>query len=129
MTKEFAFTIPGINGGEIKIETANGMSEGGLLTKTLPAIITYLLIGATLLALAFIIFGGIKWITSGGDKTALEGARKMITYAIIGLVISFLAFFIINIIGNFFGVNLLNPQCRTGTHPVYRRGLHCLANR
>ncbi|KKQ34775.1 MAG: hypothetical protein US51_C0028G0010 [Microgenomates group bacterium GW2011_GWA2_37_6] len=112
MTKEFAFTIPGINGGEIKIETAGGIPEGGLLTRTLPAIITYLLIGATLLALAFIIFGGIKWITSGGDKTALEGARKMITYAIIGLVISFLAFFIINTIGDFFGVKLLGIPSR-----------------
>ena len=119
MTKEFAFTIPGINGGEIKIETAGGIPEGGLLTTTLPAIITYLLIGATLLALAFLIYGGIRWITSGGDKAGVEAARKTITYAIVGLVITFLAFFIVNMIGAFFGVKLLGTTlCKLPGGPI-----------
>lgn len=126
---KLAFKVPGINIDKpIEITgVGGGPKEGELLTTTLPAIITYLLIGATLLALLFLIFGGIKWIISGGDKTAVEGARKMITYAIIGLVIAFLSFFIINTIGNFFGVNLLNPanKCQPGYHQVCRRTCVC----
>lgn len=107
--KYLAFKVPGINTEKpIEIIGVNGApKEGTLLTQVLPALITYLLIGTTLLALAFLIFGGIRWIISGGDKTAVESARKMITYAIIGLVIAFLSFFIINTIGGFFGVKLL----------------------
>lgn len=105
-----AFKVPGINTSiPIEIKGVNGApSEGTLLSQVLPAVITYLFIATTLLALAFLIYGGIRWITSGGDKTGVENARKTITYAIIGLVIVFLSFFIINTIGNFFGVNLLN---------------------
>src|SRR3990167_3037259 len=62
------------------------------------AFITIGFIIATLIALGFLIFGGIKWIASGGDKTAVEGARNTIVAALVGLVIVFLAYFIINII-------------------------------
>ena|SRR3990167_4172538 len=69
--------------------------------------ITLIIIIATLAALAVIIFAGIRWIASGGDKEKLQGARNMITYALVGLVVVFLSYFIINTIGNFFGVKLL----------------------
>lgn len=72
------------------------------------ALVTVAFIIATLIALAFLIFGGIKWITSGGDKTAVEGARNTIVAALVGLVIVFLAYFIIRIIFTFFGINFGN---------------------
>lgn len=40
---------------------------------------------AAAVALFFLIFGGIKFITSGGDPKAVEGAKKTITYALLGL--------------------------------------------
>lgn len=69
--------------------------------------ITLILIIATIAALGVIIFAGIRWIASGGDKEKLQGARNMITYALVGLVVIFLSYFIINTIGSFFGVKLL----------------------
>lgn len=69
------------------------------------SLITVAFIIASLIALAFLIFGGIKWITSGGDKTAVEGARNTIVAALVGLVIVFLAYFIIRIVFTFFGLN------------------------
>jgi len=69
--------------------------------------ITLIIIIATLAALAVIIFGGIRWIVSGGDKEKLQGARNMITYALVGLIVIFLSYFIINTISNFFGIKLL----------------------
>ncbi len=57
---------------------------------------------AVLIALTFLIYGGIRWIAAGGDKTQIESARETIVGAIIGLVIVFLAYFILNILLQFF---------------------------
>ncbi len=65
-------------------------------------LVTFFFIIAIVIALAFLIFGGIKWIFSGGDKTAVESARNTIVAAIVGLIIVFLAFFILNIVTTFF---------------------------
>ncbi len=79
--------------------------------------VTVLFVLAVVIALGFLIFGGIKWIVSGGDKTGVEGARNTIVAAIIGLVIVFLAYFILNIVLGFFGIKLANLQLPTLTPP------------
>lgn len=70
-------------------------------------LILLILFAIILLAFFFILFGGIKWITSQGDKKQLEGAQKTIQYALVGLVLGLLSFFIINFLGFLFGVPLL----------------------
>lgn len=65
---------------------------------------TVLLITAVILTIVFFILGGIGWITSGGDKEKLASARKKIVYATIGFIITLGAFFIVNIVGDFFGI-------------------------
>lgn len=49
-------------------------------------------------ATAFIIWGGFKYIRSGGDPKQADNARQTITYAIIGLIIVMLAYFILSFI-------------------------------
>lgn len=78
--------------------------SGGLVG----SIITVAFIVAALIALGFLIFGGIKWITSGGDKAGVEGARNTIVAALVGLVIVFLAYFLIQLIFTFFGLSFGN---------------------
>jgi hypothetical protein len=73
-------------------------------------IVTVILIAAAIISLFFLIFGGIRWITSGGDKSKVESARNTIIAAIIGLIIALLAFFIITIVLGFFGLSLANLQ-------------------
>ena len=68
-------------------------------------IFNIIFIVVVILALAFLIFGGIKWITSGGDKAGVEAARNMIVAALVGLVIAFLAYFIVGIIFQLFGLD------------------------
>ena len=58
-----------------------------------------------IICLVFLVFYGIKYITAGDDVKAIEGARKGITGAVIGLVVIVLAFAIIKLIATFFGVN------------------------
>ena len=53
------------------------------------------------------IMGAIQWISSGGDKAAIEGARGKITNAIVGVVILLSLFALLKIIEDFFGINIL----------------------
>lgn len=72
--------------------------------------ITALLIGGVLAAFAYLVLGAIKWITSGGDKNQLAAAKEQIIQAIIGLFILLSVFVIMNLIGYFFNINLLELQ-------------------
>jgi hypothetical protein len=62
------------------------------------SIITVLLIFAVIVAVIFIIIGGIRWVMSGGDKSKVESARGTITGAVIGIIIALSAYFILNVV-------------------------------
>lgn len=64
-------------------------------------VIQILLILAILSCLFFLIWGAIRWISSGGDKGQVNSARGMLTSAVVGLIISLLAFFILNFVLTF----------------------------
>lgn len=61
---------------------------------------------AAAVALLFLILGGIKFITSGGDPKSAEGAKKTMTYALAGLAVIFLVWFIFWVIKQMTGVDL-----------------------
>lgn len=71
-------------------------------------IITFAFIFAIMIALAFLIWGGIKWVTSGGEKGGVEEARNHVIAAVVGLIIVFLSYFIINLVVYFFTGKSLN---------------------
>lgn len=110
MEKLFALTLPGAGGQQIPIKPPSQVPTGGIETvgKMIQVGLSLLFITTILLTLFFIITAGIYWITSGGDKEKLSKARARITYAIIGLIVAFSAFFIVNLVGGFVGVDLLN---------------------
>ncbi|MBM3227670.1 hypothetical protein FJZ27_02285 [Candidatus Peribacteria bacterium] len=58
------------------------------------------LIFATILCLVFIIFGGITFILSAGNEDKIRKAVHTIRYSIIGLFVSFIAYFIVSIIAS-----------------------------
>ncbi len=70
--------------------------------KVVGGAITLLFVIAVIIALGFLVWGGLKWILSGGDKSAVESARNTIVAAVVGLVIVFLAYFILNLVLTFF---------------------------
>ena len=51
------------------------------------AVLSFVMVIAALLVLLYLVWGGIEWITSGGDKSKTENARNKITAAVIGLII------------------------------------------
>ena len=102
------------------INIAAGGQFGALSNITIgsivSAIIILVLIIAAIVFFFMLVIGGIRYITSGGDKAATEAARGQITAALIGLVIVFAAWAIINLVNIFFGINILSlnvPNAQT----------------
>lgn len=61
-----------------------------------------------LLALAFLIWGGFKWITSGGDKGKTDNARSGLISAVVGVIIVASSYAILLLVLNFLGYENLN---------------------
>lgn len=61
---------------------------------------------AGIVLFVILLSGGFKYITSGGDPKALEGAQKTITYAIGGLIVILLSYMILVLIKAITGVNV-----------------------
>jgi hypothetical protein len=55
--------------------------------------------------LVMILVGGFKYINSGGDKEAASKARLTLTHAFLGLTLAVSAWMILNILGQFLGVD------------------------
>ena len=51
-----------------------------------------------IIAVIMLIIGGVKYVVSGGDAKKVTDAKNTVLYAIIGLVIAFLAFAIVNFV-------------------------------
>jgi hypothetical protein len=77
------------------------------------SIIVFIVVLAVIVALLYLLYGGIKWITSKGEKTEVEAARNHITAAIAGLIIVILAVFILNLILAAFGISFFNLSLPT----------------
>lgn len=82
---EGGFKVPGC-GGEVKV--------GEIIS----SVISILLFGAFIIALLFLIFGGIKWIMSGGEKDGAAKAKETITSALIGLAVVLGSWLMLNVV-------------------------------
>ncbi len=58
-----------------------------------------------LAAFVMIIYGAFLYLTSGGSSKGTEAGKQALTYAIIGIVVALMAFWILNLIATFTGVS------------------------
>lgn len=49
-----------------------------------------------IVAVGIIIYGGVLYVTSAGQQDKADNAKKLLTYAVIGLIIVLLSFAIVN---------------------------------
>ncbi len=89
------------------INAPGGIPQGGQDTaqRIIQIGVALLLVVAILFGLVYLIFGGIQWITSRGDKQQLEQAKLKITYAVIGLIIALGGFSIVIFVFDFFNLS------------------------
>lgn len=68
-------------------------------------VINALLLFAGAVAVLFLIVGGFRYVVSAGNPDQVEGAKKTILYAVLGLIIIFVAFLAVQVVQNALGVN------------------------
>ena len=99
------FGIDGsVQGG---VEAARGsdvpsvlMGDGGVVT----TVVNTMLFIVGFLSVIMLIWGGLRYIISGGNATAVTAAKNTILYAIVGLIIAIFAYAIVNfVIGSLTG--------------------------
>jgi hypothetical protein len=83
------------------------MNGVGFFQRLLPALILGALVIGVIIFFFMFLSGALSWITSGGDKMKTEAARNRLTNAIVGLVILLSFFAIINLLENFFGIDII----------------------
>lgn len=69
--------------------------EGASVVDIMQTFIALGLIAATVLCLVFIIIGGISFILSAGNDEKIKKAVHTIRYSIVGLIVSFIAYFLV----------------------------------
>lgn len=91
-------------------EPAAGIKDLG---KLLSSGVQVAMIVAAILTFAFLVWGGIQWILSGGDKTQTQAARDRITMALVGLGIVAAAWALMKVVGYFFGIDVFQFKIPT----------------
>lgn len=94
--------------------SGNGLTE--FIFRIVLNIIEIVLQLIAYLTAGFIIYGGFKYLTSAGDSNRVTSGRKIITNALIGLVISFMSIGVVNLITTNIGLNGSGSRnCAVGT--------------
>lgn len=68
------------------------------LSAIIDSMINWLLGIATGMAILFLIVGGIYYVTARGNDSQIEQARKIINYAVLGLVVVGISYSIVKVI-------------------------------
>ena len=84
-------------------ETRTTAGKVGLIIST---ILPYLYVIAGLLLLFYLIYGGFHMMTAANDEKGLVEAKKKITNALVGFLILFLAYWIVQIVEYILGIQI-----------------------
>jgi hypothetical protein len=84
----------GVNAARGSSQPADLFGAGGVITTITNTLL--FIVGA--LSVIMIIVGGLRYVVSGGNAASVTAARNTILYAVVGLVIAFLAFAAINFV-------------------------------
>lgn len=81
-------------------------------------LLTLVIAISALLVFLYLVWGGIDWITSGGDKGKTEQARQKIVAAVIGLIIVAASYAILTLALNFLGYTSLTDVFNDTRTPI-----------
>ena len=76
-------------------------------------LISVVIVISVVLFFFMFVFGGIRWMLSGGKDDKVEGAKRQIKSAFVGLLIVFLSFAAIQFIEATLGISLMNINLPT----------------
>jgi hypothetical protein len=74
----------------------------GDLLDTVFTVVNFLLGSATLLAIGYVLYGGVRMVTAFGNEEAIKSAKATIRNAIVGLIMIILSYLIITSVTSYF---------------------------
>ena len=84
------------NADEAVKEAAGCNGSDNLVANIITNILYVIIFVVGIISAIYIVVGGIKYMSSKGDASATQTAKKTILYSLIGLIVSSLAFIIVN---------------------------------
>jgi hypothetical protein len=90
--------LPMAAAAPIGSEDRPDIAAEGSLRGVVLRIINYFLGFLGLLAVIMVIYGGVTYVTAAGNDEAIGNAKKIIMYALIGIIIILLSFAVVNTI-------------------------------
>lgn len=93
-----AFAQGLISPGDSPTKISEATGGQGSARQLVLTILNFFLGFLGLLAVIMIIYGGVLYISAGGEQTKIDNGKKIIMYAIVGIVIILLSFAIVNTI-------------------------------
>ena len=97
---EEVLTLPDSTGEELGYDTDSDIRD------VVVNIVNWVLGILALAAVIMVIYGGIRWMTAGGNEENITIAKKILSAAIIGLIIVLLAWAITTFLFSIFGLTL-----------------------
>ena len=86
----------------VQIATAeSGVSSNLDMSTAVSKFVHLMLYTVGILAVIMLIFGGIKYVISGGDSKKVESAKATVLYALAGLIVALVSFVVVNFIISF----------------------------
>jgi len=93
----------GINSPFNVTQESTAASKVGLIISTL---LPYLFVIAGLLLLFYLIYGGFQMMIAANDEKGLAEAKGKITNALIGFLLLFVSYWLVQIIGHILGIQI-----------------------
>lgn len=104
---------------EPNVSTITPITDLGVFVSRIAGTI---LVIAAVAALIYLVYGGLSWVLSSGDKGNIENARNRITNALLGLGVTAVAWAIFLLVDYFLGLGIANGttnnQINQPTNPV-----------
>jgi cytochrome bd-type quinol oxidase subunit 2 len=85
-----------IQEGDVPSNIASATGGEGSIRALILRIVDFFLLFLGLIAVIMIIYGGVTYVTAAGNEEKVGKAKKIIMYAIIGIVIVLISFALVN---------------------------------
>lgn len=101
-----AIQLPGPNGTPVPVNYPSQFTGsffqniGGILSDAIPLVFAFAGLGLLLM----LIWAGYTFLTSAGDAKKMEQGKSRLTNALVGFIIVFAAYWIVQLVGTIFGL-------------------------
>lgn len=111
MPNQFALKLPGADIPNPPGFKAEFTDLSSIVTQAIPILFSI----AGILLLLYLLLGGFNYLTAMGDPKKAAAGRQKITYAILGFIIIFVSFWLVQIIDYIFKLGVYNSITPTPT--------------